>query len=219
METIKGGRRHLAEKALLRPLLGALLLIGVMSADGAAQQDRGWKLEPNVNPPSYAVIEPVATNLNIEALVLTCEAAGDHRVLQFQLYMSEAGPLLPAGADPQSLRRDPRAELQIDGRIYPVSLFFAEDYVVLADAVADRIPLVSDRLLDGVQRGQTMVLRFDLVAKRAGQRPAFDGEATIDLKAAPGGAAVAAVRHCVEPSPRPRASSVGPTPGRLNAPG
>ena len=41
-----------------------------------------------------------------------------------------------------------------------------------------------------------MVLRFDLLAERAGQPAAFDGEAVIALQAGRGGEAVSAVRRC-----------------------
>ncbi|SKA12368.1 hypothetical protein SAMN02745126_03683 [Enhydrobacter aerosaccus] len=210
MATIRADRRRTKAGVFVGTLLGAFLLAGAAFAQSGDGRQQGWKLEPNVEPPSYAVIEPVKTNLNIEALVLTCEQAGDRRVLQFQLYVSPPGPLLPAGSNPRELRADPSAQMQIDGRVYPISLFFAEDYVVLADAVADRVPLVSDRLLDGVQDGKTMILRFDLVAKDRGGHRSFDGEATIDLKAAPGGSAVAAVRHCVDPVAKPSARSAWP---------
>jgi hypothetical protein len=53
--------------------------------------------------------------------------------------------------------------------------------------------------------GKTMVLRFDLVAERAGQPRAFDGEVVIALQAGAGGAAVAAVRRCAEADIRPSA--------------
>jgi hypothetical protein len=44
--------------------------------------------------------------------------------------------------------------------------------------------------------GRIMVLRFDLLAERAGQPAAFDGEAVIELQAGRDGAAVSAVRRC-----------------------
>ena len=33
----------------------------------------GWELERDVETPSYAVIEPESTDLNIDSLVLSCE--------------------------------------------------------------------------------------------------------------------------------------------------
>ncbi|MBS0518596.1 MAG: hypothetical protein JSR90_07875 [Proteobacteria bacterium] len=211
MATIEGGRQQNMGRAVLASLVGVLLLAGSALAEDVSRQDRGWKLEPGVNPPSYAVIEPASSNLNTEALVLTCEPAGDRRVLQFQLYLSESGPLMPVGADPRTLRHDPRAEMVIDGHVYPVGMYFAEDFVVLADAVTDRVPSVSNQLLDSVEHGKTMVLRFSLLARHDDKpQPSFDGEATIDLGAAHGGAAVASVRRCVEPEARPSASAAFP---------
>src|SRR4051794_34884473 len=85
-----------------------------------------WKLERDVEPPSYAVIEPETSDLNIDSIVLACEEAGDARVLQLQIYLSTEGPLLLKGATPQQLKDDPRAEIVIDGRVFPVGLLFAD---------------------------------------------------------------------------------------------
>jgi hypothetical protein len=41
-----------------------------------------------------------------------------------------------------------------------------------------------------------MVLRFDLLAERAGQPATFDGEVMIDLQSHSGGATVSTVRRC-----------------------
>lgn len=75
-------------------------------------------------PPSYAVIEPESSDLNIDSVVLACEEAGDARVLQLQIYLSTEGPLMLKGATPQQLKDDPRAEIVIDGRVFPVALLF-----------------------------------------------------------------------------------------------
>jgi hypothetical protein len=156
----------------------------------------GWQLERDVEPPSYAWIEPERTNLNIDSVVLTCEGAGDHTILQLQIYLSTEGPLAPKGAVAQRLKDEPRAEIAIDGRIFPVGIFFADVYAVLADETEGRIPRMSERLLDAMTTGRDMVLRFDLLAERAGQPAAFDGEAVIALQAGRGGEAVSAVRRC-----------------------
>lgn len=210
MAMIETGRELPLGRAFLLSLIGMVLLAGAAAAQDDNQSAHGWKLEPDVDPPSYAVIEPSSSTLNVEALVLTCEQAGDRRVLQFQLYVSEPGPLMPTGGDSRALRSDPRAEVLVDGRIHPVSLFFAEDYVVLADAVANRAPYASDRLLNAVERGKTMVIRFDLLAKRGGERHPFDGEVTFDLQPGAGGTTIAAVRHCTDPNPRPNAGVARP---------
>lgn len=168
-------------------------LLGCLAATPAFAH---WKFEPDVEPPSYAVIEPENSNLNIDSVVLVCEEAGGARVLQLQIYLSTEGPLLPKGATPQQLKGDPRAEIAIDGRVLPAGLLFADTYAVLADKTDQIFPRLSERLIDGMEMGEVMVLRFDLLVERAGQPATFDGEAVIALHPAGGGATVAAVRRC-----------------------
>ena len=181
----------------MRALRGVVRLASMLACLGAAPAAfADWELEQDVEPPSYAVIEPESTNLNIDSVVLACEEAGDARVLQLQIYLSTEGPLLPKGVAPQRLKDDPRAEIAIDGHVFPVELLFADDYAVLADETEQMFPALSERLLDAMATGRIMVLRFDLLAERAGQPAAFDGEAVIALQAGAGGAAVSAVRRC-----------------------
>lgn len=159
----------------------------------------GWTLEQGVDPPSYALIEPRSRNLNLDVVVLACEPADEDRVLQLQLYLTNDGPLMPDGVAAGRAKRDPRAEIVIDERVFPVGLLFAEDHIVLSDETREMFPRLSDRLLDAMERGTTMRLRFDLVVEPAGQPAAFDGEAVVDLQAGPAearGKAVAAVRGC-----------------------
>jgi hypothetical protein len=104
--------------------------------------------------------------------------------------------LLPTGATPQQLEGDPRAEIAIDGRVFPVDLLFADTYVVLTDETDQAFPRLSESLLDAMATGRIMVLRFDLLAERAGQPAAFDGEAVIALRSGEERAAVSAVRRC-----------------------
>lgn len=163
---------------------------------GTAGKFEGWEPEQGVDPPSYAVIDPQSTDVNIDSVVLACEEAGHRRVLQLQIYLSTEGPLAPKGVLPQRLKDDPRAEIAIDGRIFPVAILFADDYAVLADETEQMIPQLSERLLDAMEKGRIMVLHFDLVAELAGQPAAFDGEAVIALQAGGGGKAVSAVRRC-----------------------
>jgi hypothetical protein len=40
------------------------------------------RLKRDVEPSSYAVIEPEDSNLNIDSVVLPCEGAGDARIVQ-----------------------------------------------------------------------------------------------------------------------------------------
>jgi hypothetical protein len=60
------------------------------------------------------------------------------------------------------------------------------------------MPLLSDALLDKLQRGRRMELKFDLLQEAQQLTPSFDGTAVLDLRAGRGGAAVAAVRRCVD---------------------
>lgn len=179
------------------------------AATEAAGQAAGWTVERDVDPPSYAVIEPRRSTLNIDVVVLACEQADDRRILQLQLYLTNDGPLMPHGATAARAKTGPRAEVSIDGHDFPVALLFSEDHAVLADETEPMVPRLSERLLDAMEVGATMRLRFDLVAEPAGQPAAFDGEAVIDLQAGQGagdrrtgarGKAVAAVRRCA-PAP------------------
>lgn len=179
--------------------LMAMWLLAMLAGVGAAPAFAAWKLERDVEPPSYAVIEPESSNLNIDSMVLKCAAAGNATVLQLQIYLSTEGPLSPKGAAPQQLKDDPLAEIAIDGRVFPVGICFADDYAVLADETEQRFPALSASLLDAMATGSVMVLRFDLLAERAGQPAAFDGEAVIALQANNSGAAVSAVRRGATP--------------------
>src|ERR1700730_15949293 len=159
--------------ALMLACLGAASSFGGMPSGTFG----GWEIEQGVEPSSYAVINPVSTNLNIDSVVLACEEAEDRKVLQLQIYLSTEGPLAPKGVESQLRKDNPRAEIAIDGRVFPVGILFADDYALLADDTAKMFPLLSEPLLDAMQTGRTMVLRFDLFAERAGQSATFDGEA------------------------------------------
>jgi hypothetical protein len=180
----------------MRALPMTVRLAAMLACLGAVPALADWTLERDVDPPGYAVVEPESSNLNIDSVVLACEETGDARVLQLQIYLSTDGPLLPKEAAPQQLKGDPRAEIAIDGRVFPVSLLFADNYAVLADETEHMFPRLSESLLDAMATGSIMVLRFDLLAERAGQPAAFDGEAVVALRDGEGGAAVAAVRRC-----------------------
>ena len=155
----------------------------------------GWDLERDVETPSYAVTEPASTNLNIDSVVLSCEQGPSRRGLQLRLYLRGDGSLAPLGAG-KDLKDDPTVDLIIDGLSHSAQLLFADDFVVVADSADGAMPLLSDALLDVLQAGRRMELRFQLVKVAHGQAPAFDGIAVVDLQAGPGGAAVAAVRRC-----------------------
>jgi hypothetical protein len=173
----------------------ALVVALLIATDCSA----AWKVEENVETPSYAVTEPTRSNLNIDSVVLMCEAAGDERVLQLKIYLTDDGPLRPNGVTPEKLKPDPRAEISVDGKVFPVGILFADEFAVLADGEHEHFPLLSDRLLDAMTKGKRMVLRFDLAAEQPGQAAAFDGEAQVEL--AP--AAISAVRRCATPTAGP----------------
>ena len=177
--------------------LAALALSAVVAGAAAAAPPGGWRLEEGVSAPSYAFAEPASSNLNIDVVALVCEQAGTERGLQLQIYLSGQGPLLPNGASPQRLKDTARAEIVLDGQVFPTDILFADDRVVLADSQRQRAPVLSERLVDAMQAGKTMLLRFDLVN---GQPAAFDGEAAIDLRAGAGSQAIATVRRCAEPA-------------------
>lgn len=173
---------------------------------------RGWELEWGVKTPSYAVIDPESTNLNIDSVALVCGEGSSRTGLQMQLYLSSAGPLTSYGA--RWLKDEPRAEIVIDGASFPVDLFFADDFVVLADEdpVDEDVPLISDAVIDAMQAGRIMVLRFDLLPEGRGEPAVFDGSAVFDLQAGMGGGALAAVRRCAgQPGARSAAIATGAT--------
>jgi hypothetical protein len=100
---------------------------------------------------------------------------------------------LPADADPRQLKEHPGIDIAMDGRVFSAELLFADDYVVVADTREGSAASLSDEFLDAMQRGKTMVLRFDLLEEEGGQSR-FDAELVVDLQA--GATAIASVRRC-----------------------
>jgi hypothetical protein len=164
------------------------------SPDGRGQ---GWRTEPGVSPPSYAVTEPVESEVNVDTIALVCGETACGRSLELDLYVTGPGPLLPNGADPRQLKELPSVEIVIDGRRFRADLLFADKYVVVADASDHRWPVLSTHLLDAMQNGRSMVLRFDLLEKRHEAATRFDSYLVIDLQA--GQWAIEAVRRCTSP--------------------
>lgn len=185
--------------------VATICLAAVASAAGATRDGhiRGWITEPGIEPPSYAVTEPGDSTLNVDTVVLLCTEVAGRRSLELDLYLTAEGPLLPRGADPKALKGDPRVEIAIDDRVFPAQLMFADDYVVVADATEGpdgtglRVPTLSRGLLDAMQRGEQMTLRFDLLARVTREPARFDSALTVDL--ASGRAAIAGVRRCAAP--------------------
>ena len=177
---------------------GILVCLASPSVAGTADTPStavGWELERDVETPSYAVTEPASTNLNIDSVVLSCEQGPSRRGLQLRLYLSGDGPLAPLGAG-KDLKDDPTVDLIIDGLSHSAQLLFADEFVVVADSADGAMPLLSDALLDVLQVGQRMELRFQLFKMAHVEGRAFDGIAVVALQAGAGGAAVAAVRRC-----------------------
>jgi len=186
-------------------LLSSILVVASVAASGA-RADTGdvgvakWKIETGTDTPSYAAVEPTRTNPNIGMVVLACVEAGEDRVLQLQLYLTDDGPLRHKSVRRRPLRNDPRTEISIDGRVYAVALLFAGDYVVLADTQRGPYPLLSDQLVSAMQSGKSMIVRFSLLAGAPGRMPSFDGEAVVELEGGGGHKAIAALRRCAKPT-------------------
>ena len=190
-------------RLLAAPL--ALLLLTDQAVAGP-----GWELEKDVDAPSYAMAEPTDTDLNIDTVVLSCEQGADRRGLQLRLFLTNAGPLAPQRK--VTLKDDPRVEIAIDGVSHRAELFFADDSVLIADQTDGAVPMLSKRLIDALQTGKKLELRFDLAEKARGQEPAFDDTAVVDLQTGRGGAAVATVRRCADG----KAPQVAESPQRTN---
>jgi hypothetical protein len=181
--------------------LQSIVVLACLAASPASSQPAnprptGWKIEQGVEIPSYAAVEPTTTNLNVDMVVLVCEETRKRKILQLQLYLSDEGPLRPIAASPRELTDDPRASISIGAQEFPVALLFADDHAVLADTTEDRFPALSDRLIEALQTGPTMILHFDLGAKRPGRPASFDGEAIVDLQGIGARDAIRAMRRC-----------------------
>lgn len=208
MTTVKNRRCQTPRGCWLGLLILALFLATASQTNGASPPSKGWELEREVEEPSYASIEPTKSNLNIDMLALTCVVTRTSSLLQLELYLSTEGPLVPGGVEPGQLRPDPQVMIAIDGQTFSATVFFADDHVLVANEVTDRVPSVSEALVDAIQNGREMAIRFDLVSKPF-RRSAFDGEAVFDLRANKGGGAVASVRrYCLVPDMR-RLSEMG----------
>ena len=176
----------------------ATCLAALLFGSGVAvAAEKGWSLEAGVEEPSYAVADAYSDTLNVDAVALVCEEAGSQRGLQLQLYPTVEGMFLPRGASEESAKPEARAEMEIDGKVFPMSIAFSEQYLVVADAEHERHPVLSEAATSALASGSKLTLRFDLLAEKPGQVPAFDGEATVDLKGKATGV-VAQLRRCVD---------------------
>jgi hypothetical protein len=164
--------------------------------------DNGWELPETAGQPDFATAIPVATNLDIEAVVLACERGDDGGVLQLQLH--------PSGDDAATRAIGPpvwsygrRAEIGIDGRVFPADVLFADDYVVVANETRGRFPNLSGPLVDAMATGRTMVLRLSVDVETISRHRGVDGYVTVDLQAGHGSRAIAALRRCGSPTSAP----------------
>ena len=87
---------------LMAPVVAMSVLAGTAALAGEENAPiGGWRIEQGTSQPSYAVADATRTNLNVETVVLACEAGQDSRLLQLQLYMSDEGALQPTGMTPR----------------------------------------------------------------------------------------------------------------------
>jgi hypothetical protein len=175
-------------------LWALLFAVAGQSAINSHAMTAGWELERDVETPSYAVIEPESTDLNIDSLVLSCEQGPFRRGFQLRLYPSVHGTLYPL--DTGDFTADPTVAFAIDGASYVVQVLFADTFAVVADSADGVMPLLSRTLLDALQAGKRMELRLQFVQTTRGHAPPLGGTAAFNLQAGLGGAAVAAVRRC-----------------------
>src|SRR4029450_8897451 len=181
MESVRQGSRHVLAGVVCSLAVATCLSGTAVRAETPGAALVAWKLEPNSSPARYAEVEPTQTNLDVASVVLACENAHDRNILQLQLYLTNEGPLLPKGADASQLKLAPRAEVEIDGKIFPVSLLFGDDHAVLADGEVGGFAGVSEPLVDAMRKGRTMTLRLDLLAEPPETKADFEGAAVIHL--------------------------------------
>lgn len=174
-------------------------IIAVVTLAGSlasAASEAGWTLvRQDETPRIYAITKSMRTNLNLAAVVLACEQTEGRNSVQLQLYPSNQEPILPAGASPEDMKDEPRAELAIDDRSYAVQVAFGGDYAIVMDNVDGDLPVLSAKLLEALETGKSLRLRFDLVREAAGQPASFDGDVEIDLHAGEGTGALATIRR------------------------
>jgi hypothetical protein len=177
---------------MIRSICSAAAVAAALAASSGPAR-AGWEFERGVSVPSYAVTAPRLSELNLDTVVLTCEQGPQRRGLQLRLYLTGDGPLAPRGiATPADA--SPTLELAIDGVRHDARLYFADDFVVLADAVDGFLPVLSPSLLDSLEQGRRLGLRFAFGPAQA--------TAVVDLQPDPGGAAVSAMRRCADSVPQ-----------------
>lgn len=176
----------------MRRAFVAIAFLVLSAGVASAASEPGWNLfRQDRASPRDAVTRALRTNLNVGAVVLACERG----VVQLQLHPSTEGPLLPTGVPREQMKDDPRADLTIDGRTFPVAIAFSDEHAVIGDRQEHRLAALSPGLLDALEAGRTLQLRLDLVHETAGEPAPFDGDIRVDLQAGEGSAALAGVRR------------------------
>lgn len=176
----------------MRRVFVATAFLVLMAGVASAASEPGWNLfRQDSASPRDAVTRALRTNLNVGAVVLACERG----VLQLQLHPSTEGPILPKGGAREQMKDDPRADLAIDGRSFPVAIAFSDEHAVVSDRQERRLAALSPAILDALEAGRTLQLRLDLVREAAGEPASFDGDIRIDLRSGEGPAALAGVRR------------------------
>lgn len=175
-------------------VLGALVQDdGPRSSVSGGTAASGWTLKSE-GQSLYAIAVPAKANLNLKAVVLVCEVGEGSHFLSLLLYPSSEGPLLPTGTSREQMKDEPRVRLEVDGEALAANIYFAGEYAVVANQVTAGHPVLSSVVGGALEKGNELVLRFDLVREQSAATP-FDASATVALKSPNGASSIAAVRR------------------------
>ena len=170
---------------LLFLLVGLALVVG----DEVASD---WQLKSGEGQSLFAVAGPIQSTLNLKAAALACEIVDGAKIFHLQLYPSGEGPLLPTGANAGQLKDQPRVRLEIDGAVIQASIYFAGEFAVVANQIANGRPVLTPAVGAALEKGDKLTVRLDLVRDQRGDAP-FDAYAVFSL--AGGRQSIAAVRR------------------------
>ncbi len=189
--------RPVFTNAALLAALSCFLPVQASAGDTSYAPGAGWQLERDVDSPTYAFLEPTISDLDIDVMVLSCEQTERKVGLQLRLYPSEPGPL--RSSQSASVDLDPDIVIEIDGRRHAAQLLFADDFVVVADATAGTVPVLSASLVASLQRGRHFAIKLHSIDASPSSIPTPTLQITANLQAGIGGAAIAALRRCGAP--------------------
>ena len=191
----------------MRPNFALFALLAILFPLSAGQADAGnasydpgagWQLERDVDTPTYAFIEPTIADLDIDVMVLSCEPIGRRAGLQLRLYPLEPGPLRSSHSTPVDL--DPNVVIEIDGRRHDARLLFADEFVVVADAADEAVPILSSPLIASLQKGRRLTMTLHPIDASPISVPTPALQITADLQAGIGGTAITTLRRCAAPN-------------------